>query len=145
MSVTQVGMSRKKVSFQFSFKTVQRKFRVAECIPGCGRSEVESTWTYRLGFRTGVWQRPFKCHRWSQMSVHRGGHAKIRQIVRSESMQTSVYQRTQFGSDAIWHLEPVQLPSHNVRNRCTIWELQNESGGGTKDRLDRSFLISYYS
>ena len=52
MSVTQVGVSRKKVSFQFSFKTVQlfncqlfslKLFRVAQmhwgCIPGCGRTK----------------------------------------------------------------------------------------------------------
>ena len=49
-------------------------------------------------------------------------------------MQASVYQRTQFEPDAIWHLEPVQLPSHNVRNGLRIWELQNKSGGGA-DRL----------
>ena len=63
------------------------------------------------------------------------GCAEIGQIVRSESVQASVYQRTQFELDAIWHLEPVQLPSHNVRNGRTMWELQNESGGGVKDRL----------
>ena len=44
-------------------------------------------------------------------------------------MQASVYQRTQFEPDAIWHLAPVQLPSHNVRNGRTIRELQNKSGG----------------
>ena len=42
-------ISRKKVSFQFSFKTVQRKIRITqmhwECIPGCGRSKVESART----------------------------------------------------------------------------------------------------
>ena len=47
------------------------------------------------------------------MSVHRGWRAKIRQVVRSESMQASVYESAQFESDTIWHLEPVQLLSHN--------------------------------
>ena len=57
------GAVRKKVSFQFNFEAVQREFRVAEmhweCIPGSRRSEVESTRTYRLGFRPGDWQRPY--------------------------------------------------------------------------------------
>ena len=41
-----IKIIKKKVSFQFSFKTVQRKIRVTqmhwECVPGCGRSKVES-------------------------------------------------------------------------------------------------------
>ena len=65
ISVSQVGDIKKKVSFQFSFKTVQRKFGLCrmqmhwECIPGSGWSEVEFTRTYRLGFRPRDWQRPF--------------------------------------------------------------------------------------
>ena len=51
------GRIRKKVSFQFSFEAVQRKFRVAqmhwECVPGSRRGKVESSRTYRLGFRPG--------------------------------------------------------------------------------------------
>ena len=50
-------------------------------------------------------------------------------------MQASVYKSTQFESDAIWHLEPVQLSWHNFGDRCTIWDLQNESGGSTEDGL----------
>ena len=47
----------------------------------------------------------------------------------------TVYKSTQFESDTIWHLEPVQLSSHNFGDRRTIWDLQNESGGGTEDGL----------
>ena len=43
---------QEKVSFQLSFKTVQRKIRVTqmhwECVPGCGRSKVESARTYNV-------------------------------------------------------------------------------------------------
>ena len=69
------------------------------------------------------------------MSVDCGRRAETRQVVRSESVQASVYKGTQFESDTIWHLEPVQLSSHNFGNRRTMWELQNESGGGTEDGL----------
>ena len=56
--------------FQFGFETVQRKVQW-KCIPGSRRSEVDSAWTYCLGFRPSYWQRPFECLRRSQMSVHR--------------------------------------------------------------------------
>ena len=50
INAAQVGV-RKKVSFQFNFKAVQRKFRVTqvhwECIPGSRRSEVEFARTYQ--------------------------------------------------------------------------------------------------
>ena len=69
------------------------------------------------------------------MSVHHGWRAKVRQVVRSKSGQASVYKSTQFESDTIWHLEPVQLSSHNFGDRRTIWDLQNKSGGGTEDGL----------
>ena len=64
-----------------------------------------------------------------------GKRAEIRQVGRSEFVQTSVYKGTQFESDTIWHLEPVQLSSHNSGNRRRMWELQNKSGGGTEDGL----------
>ena len=103
-----------------------------ECVPGSRRSKRESTRTYRLGFRPGDWQRSFEFHRWSQMSVDCGRRAEIGQVVGSKSVQASVYKSTQFEPDAIWHLEPVQLSSHNFGNRRTMWELQNKSGGSTE-------------
>ena len=49
------------------------------------------------------------------MSVDCGRRAEIRQVVRSESVQASaVFKGTQFESDTIRHLEPVQLSSHEV-------------------------------
>ena len=55
------------------------------------------------------------------MSLHRGRREEIGQVPRSESMEASVCERAEFESDAIWHLEPVQLSSHDVRNRCSMW------------------------
>ena len=107
-----------------SIFSVQLTNRHWECVPGSRRSKVESTRTWRLGFRPGDWQRSFECHKWSQMSVDFGRRAAIRQVVRSESVKASVYKGSQFESDTIWHLEPVQLSSLNFGNRHTMWELQ---------------------
>ena len=50
-------------------------------------------------------------------------------------MGTSVNKQTQFEFDVVWYLKPVQLSLHNIRKRCTMWELQNKSGGGMEDGL----------
>ena len=86
------------------------------CIPSSRRNEVKSARSILVfGICPWNWQRPLKCHKWSQMSVHRGGCAEIAQyIVRRESVEASVYKSTQFELDTIWHLESVQLSSHNV-------------------------------
>ena len=106
-----------------------------ECVPGSRRSKVKSmqadltSWFSSGGLKATV--------RMSQMISDERGlwQAYIRQVGRSESVQTSVYKDTQFESNTIWHLEPVQLCSHNSGSRRTIWELQNKPGGGTEDGL----------
>ena len=46
--------------------------------------------------------------------MHRGRRAEVRQVPRCESVEASEHERAQFEPDAIWHLEPVQLSTHDV-------------------------------
>ena len=46
--------------------------------------------------------------------MNRGRRTEVRQAPRFESVEASEHERAQFEPDAIWHLEPVQLSTHDV-------------------------------
>ena len=92
---------QEKVNFQFSFEALQRAFRVTqmhwECVPG---SKVESSRTYRLGFRLRDWQRPFQV---SQMiSDERGLGQACRDQTGSEERVTCRHLYTRVHDLASW-------------------------------------------
>ena len=90
MSVSQVRISRKKWVFNLVLKLFNERSGSRRCTGRhCAVSSRLRTKQSRTQadltswFSSGDRQRSFKCHRWSQLSVHRGECAEIRQIVRT--------------------------------------------------------------
>ena len=63
----------------------------------------------------------------TQMISDKRAPCKDRTEERVRGSIYNLYKRTQYEFDGIWHLEPVPLSSHDVKNKCTAsaWELQN--------------------